>query len=423
MKRISCFLIALFIFISVLSPAFVSNAEYISGYTTKVDYENTDINKYTIDIDLTNQIITVTDNYENKIVKQALCTTGKAETPTGAGTFKLGYMKERFGYFVSFGQYAQYWSQIVRGIYIHSVMYDSQNTTSMSRSAYNTLGKPASHGCVRTTTDMAKFIFYNCPPETTCKIAKRVKNTALVNKLKKEMPSFSKYVQPIDNKAWPLELPAVVKYNNTPLRTGSSSVNDTTIGYLNANTKCTVIQISPTWCKLKTEKGKLGYVRTEYLLFDPNNYNTTTTVYKTTETTSVYARAKTTSKLKGTIPEGTVVKYVAPYNKEWCVVEYDYGTGYLAGHVQLKNFKRVAVTNYPKLDGYENDSTQKPVDDNILFIRSDIRANMRSKASTNSSVITVLNGNTPIRVISKSGNWYYCQANEFTGYIHKSCVA
>ncbi len=421
MKRLSCFCIAVFVFLSVLMPAFCANAEYLGGYTTKVDYENTDPNKYTIDIDLTNQIITVTDNYENKIVRQALCTTGKEETPTGAGTYKLGHMKERFGYFVAFGQYAQYWTQIVRGIYIHSVMYDSQKTSSMSRSAYNTLGKAASHGCVRTTTDMAQFIFYNCPPETTCKIYKRAENPTLVKQLKNSMPSFSKYVQPKDSKAWPIEIPAVVKYNNTPLRTGSSSINDTTIGYLNANTKCMLVQISPSWCKLETSGGKVGYVKTEYLLFDPNNYNTTTTVYQTSKTANVYARAKTSSKLKGTVPEGAIVSYIAAYNKEWCVVEYDYGSGFVCGHIQLSNLRRTALINYPTLDGYENDSSAVVAQD-IRFIRSDIRSNMRSGPSTDYSVVTVLGPSSQVLIIAKSGSWYYCQSEGFTGYVHKSCI-
>lgn len=421
MKRLSCMLIALLVFVSVLSPALISNAEYITGFTSKVDYDNTDPYRYTIDIDLTNQIITVIDNHDNSIVKQALCTTGKAETPTGAGTYPLGHMKERFGYFVAFGEYAQYWSQIVRGIYIHSVMYSSQKTSSMSRSAYNTLGTAASHGCVRTTTDMAKFIFYNCPPETTCKIVKRAKNDALVKQVKSTMPSFSKYKQPTDTKAWPLELPAVIKSNNTPLRTGSSSVNDTTIGYLNANTKCSLLQISPTWCKIELLNGKTGYVKTQYLLFEPNNYKLTVDVYSAKDTLKIYSRARENSVLKATAPKGTQVKYLSPYNKEWCVIEYKCGDKYIHGHVKTANLKRTVAVNYPVLKGYE--SSDIIVAENIKFIRSDIRANMRLTASTSSEVISVLAPNTEINVISKSGNWYYCQADSFTGYVHKSCIA
>lgn len=120
---------------------------------------------------------------------QSLCTTGDAEHQTGAGTFKLGDMKERFGYFVAFGQYAQYWTQVVRGIYIHSVMYNSKKLTSMSRGAYRKLGQAVSHGCVRVLPHVAQFIYYNCPPGTTCVInRKKAADPELVKRLKKEIP-------------------------------------------------------------------------------------------------------------------------------------------------------------------------------------------------------------------------------------------
>ena len=80
-----------------LLPAF-SSAQTLSGWTSKVDYDNTDPNKYSIEIDLVNQIITVYEGQiGGRIVLQSLCTTGDAEHQTGAGTFKLGDMKERFG--------------------------------------------------------------------------------------------------------------------------------------------------------------------------------------------------------------------------------------------------------------------------------------------------------------------------------------
>ena len=389
MKRIISVCFFALVFTLVLIPAACSNAEYISGQTTKVDYDNTDPNKYTIDIDLTNQIITVTDNYQSKIVKRTLCTTGSEKTPTGAGTFKLGELKERFGYFVAYGQYAQYWSQIVRGIYIHSVMYSSKNTSTMVRSAYNNLGTALSHGCVRTTPDMAQFIFY-------------------------------KYVQPKDSKSDPLELPAVVNTNNAPLRTGSSSVNDTTIGYLNANTKCVLLQISPTWCKIRTISGEIGYIKTQYLLFDADNYDITATVYTSRTTLPVYARASASSRLKGTVPKTTVVEYIAPYNDDWCIIGYNYGEDYIFGHVELDDLKLTKVINYPKLDDYDDSTANNNYQ--ILYVRDGIIANMRLGDSTDDPVITQLKGGTELRVISHSGNWYYCQAGAFTGYLHKTCI-
>ena len=160
-----------------LIPAMPAEATVLPGMTSKVDYDNTDPNRYTIEIDLVNQIITVYEGaIGGPIVLQSLCTTGNEENPTGAGTFKLGQLKERFGYFVAFGQYAQYWTQVVRGIYIHSVMYNSKKLSSMSRTAYRKLGENLSHGCVRVLPHVAQWIFYNCPPGTTARsTAKRLR--------------------------------------------------------------------------------------------------------------------------------------------------------------------------------------------------------------------------------------------------------
>ena len=241
-----------------LLPAF-SSAQTLSGWTSKVDYDNTDPNKYSIEIDLVNQIITVYEGQiGGRIVLQSLCTTGDAEHQTGAGTFKLGDMKERFGYFVAFGQYAQYWTQVVRGIYIHSVMYNSKKLTSMSRGAYRKLGQAVSHGCVRVLPHVAQFIYYNCPPGTTCVInRKKAADPELVKRLKKEIPAYSDYKQPKDDRAYPPEIPAVIKYDGTPLRTGFSRTKDTTVATLSRGDKVMLLQLAADWRKVRTADGKL----------------------------------------------------------------------------------------------------------------------------------------------------------------------
>lgn len=68
-----------------LIPAMPAEATVLPGMTSKVDYDNTDPNRYTIEIDLVNQIITVYEGaIGGPIVLQSLCTTGNEENPTGA---------------------------------------------------------------------------------------------------------------------------------------------------------------------------------------------------------------------------------------------------------------------------------------------------------------------------------------------------
>ena len=259
-----------------------------------MDYDNTDPNRYTIEIDLVNQVITVYDQ-SGSAVLQSLCTTGSDKTPTGSGKFRLGDLKERFGYFVAYGEYAQYWTQVVRGVYIHSVMYKSKKLSSMSKSAYKNLGKNVSHGCVRVLPHVAQWIYYNCPPGTLCNIVKnKAADPYLVSRLKSAIPDYSSYQQPSDSHATPPEVPATVKLNDVPVRSGFSNSKDKTVAKLNYGDHVELLQIGAEWCKVRTPAGKLGYVKTMYLTCDPDNVRTTQ-AYTATSKTYVYSSASRSS--------------------------------------------------------------------------------------------------------------------------------
>ena len=480
-KRLLAFVLCLFM-LSAFIPATPAQAQVLSGNTSKIDYDNTDPNRYVIEIDLVNQIITVYEyQIGGTIVLQSLCTTGNAENPTNAGTFKLGSMKERFGYFVAFGQYAQYWTQVVRGIYIHSVMYNSKNTTSMSRTAYKQLGQNVSHGCVRVLPHIAQWIFYNCPPGTTCKVdRKKAADPALVKKLKAGIPAYNDYKQPKDSKPDPAEIPAISRYDNVPVRTGFSASRDKTVATLSRGQKMTLLQIASDWCKVKLQNGTLGYVKTEYLLFYPDAPVQTHSTYTATSKTYVYESMSTSAKRLATIPKGGEATVQSNPKQGWWYGSYNGVTGYM----RTKYVTRSTGYVYPSLTGGaapsagnsspglggsslggsslggsslgssslggsnstnnsgslsssgslggsgslsgSGTSAPKPAETtpaNGPKIKEGTQARMRSAANTNANVVTLLPGGTAVTVLSVSGSWYYCQANGFTGYVHKSCFA
>lgn len=345
LRRIFALALALALSLALLPGT--ASAQVLSGWNSKVDYENTDPSKYVLEVDLINQVITVYEGaIGGTIVLQSLCTTGNEEFATGTGTFKMGELKERFGYFVAFGQYAQYWSQVVRGVYIHSVMYNSKKLTSMSKSAYRDLGKNVSHGCIRVLPEVAQWIFYNCPPGTVCKIVKNAKNDALVSAIKKTIPSYDKYVQPTDAKADPREVPALIRFDNTPLRTGFSASKDTTIEKLRAGDKVILLQIGPEWCKVRTEKGTLGYVKSQYLIAYPDAENTVSTYYAAKSRTYVYQKASTSAKTLMRIPSGEAVDVQYKVNDSWWYGSYNGVSGYL----RMKYVNAVTTYVYPVLD-------------------------------------------------------------------------
>lgn len=138
---------------------------------------------YTVEVDLTNCIVTVFAR-DGSTVLQALCTVGKKETPTPAGEFKMGGQRERFGYFEKYDCYAQYWSQIDGEIFFHSVLYNEPDGNTLIKATYRNLGRATSHGCVRLTVPDAKWIYENVGVGSKVIIHEKEKNKALKDSLK-----------------------------------------------------------------------------------------------------------------------------------------------------------------------------------------------------------------------------------------------
>jgi uncharacterized protein YgiM (DUF1202 family) len=413
-KRLLAFTLAFAaLFMLFAQPA---SAAVPRGYTSKVDYDNMDTARYKIEVDLNNQIITVYErdaagNYTSMIL-QGLCTTGDAENPTGAGTFKLGHLKERFGYFVAFGQYAQYWTQVIRGVYIHSVMYDHRDLTTMSRSAYNNLGQALSHGCIRVMPEHAKWIYYNCPPGTTCVISRnKTKNDALVTALKAAKPSFSNYRQPVDYKPDSDIIAAVVRAGNTPLRTGFSSTKDTTVLTLKAGETLKVLQLGPDWCKVETSAGKLGYVQTGYISLDPDKTISTHGEYFAKEKTHLYKSPNTTSEHLYDYAYGDKIEVINTVDRYWLLAR----AGDTYGYVRI----RFMQTTAPDLSAGVVPQSTGP----NAYIKDGIIANMRSGPGTSYPVILELKGGTPVRLLEIVGSWYAAEVNGVEGYISKAGVS
>lgn len=97
-------------------------------------------------------------------VKAMACSVGKAGTPTVKGTYYLS--KDRTYRWAKLGGptmggycYGQYCSRITGSYLFHSVNYRSPNNRSLTASAYNNLGGPASHGCIRLQSGNAKIIY------------------------------------------------------------------------------------------------------------------------------------------------------------------------------------------------------------------------------------------------------------------------
>ena len=66
-------------------------------------------------------------------------------------------------------EYCQYCTRLGEGLQIllHSVIYEKPDPYTLKPSTYNWLGATKSHGCIRFTTEDAKWIYDNCPLGTS----------------------------------------------------------------------------------------------------------------------------------------------------------------------------------------------------------------------------------------------------------------
>ena len=93
-------------------------------------------------------------------VKAFACSVGLPATPTPTGTF---YTPAKYRVHELMGpSWGQYCTRIVGGVLFHSVAGTRNIPYNISAGAYNLLGSPASHGCVRLSVRDAKWIYDNC---------------------------------------------------------------------------------------------------------------------------------------------------------------------------------------------------------------------------------------------------------------------
>lgn len=133
--------------------------------------------------------------YFTELERVMICTTGGNGNWTPEGTYDMGDDYARFGFFVNFNCYAQYWTQMSGSFYFHSLLYTSRNGSSYTMSSYNNLGRPGSHGCIRLLVPDARWIYENCAPGTTCVVTTEFpKDEALKNALRHGYEGATDYV-------------------------------------------------------------------------------------------------------------------------------------------------------------------------------------------------------------------------------------
>lgn len=307
------------------------------------ELKNTDPEKYYILLDTKNQVVTVYEKDEageyTKIVRRMICTSGRTEldpedpedkgTPTPKGIWKIG-ARERFGKFASFGnEYARYWTQIVGGVYFHSIMFRDRTVNSLKSGAYRGLGSSGSHGCVRLYVEDAKWLYYNACPGTTIKVSHNEKKDGSLRAALKSKMSFERYNELQKNFYDEPELPnrtAWTVIDNADVRSGNGS-EDRVLFKVPKDTPLEVLQEGDPWCKVKYNN-KEGYVRLAYLTYEYGTINSKEDADLIKATCYIYEQPERGAEEIVKVPTYTSVK-VLERRDGWAKIEYFNEQGWL----------------------------------------------------------------------------------------------
>lgn len=140
------------------SPAAVSSslATITTSNINTLSLEST--TTYLIQVDISNQKTNIFKGKSNKwnLIKSFTCSTGIDSEKTPSGVYTI---KEKGTWFFSdsYNQGGKYWVQFDGDYLFHSLPYDEEQNNIVDY----TLGKPASHGCIRLAETDSKWIYDN----------------------------------------------------------------------------------------------------------------------------------------------------------------------------------------------------------------------------------------------------------------------
>lgn len=336
-KRMLCSLMAIItVLVSLPASAFARD-----------EMKNTDPDKYYVLLDVRNQFVTVYEKDDqgeySKVVRRFLCTTGKTKpsgegeenkaTPTPAGRFRIG-AKERFGKFAAFGgEYARYWTQVVRGIYFHSIMFGDRTVNSLKGSPFRNLGRNTSHGCIRLYVEDAKWIYYYCPAGTLVNVSYSEPSQPEIRKALRTDLSFDEYNALQKGIYDEPELPnktAWVSVDRAEVRTGNGT-NDSYITTLEHGAEVEVLQEGDPWVKViyNSEKKREGYVKLAYLTYEKGFMQSKEDADLIVGTTPVYTAPDTESETLFQLPDSMSVKILDDSDEKFNLIETNGKQGYV----------------------------------------------------------------------------------------------
>lgn len=252
-----------------------------------------------------------------------------------------------------------------------------------------------------------------------------------------------------------------------------ASTDSNVVELLSQDDKLEVISQEGDWCQVK-HGDNTGYVKKEYIKIneDSNNSNLTegvavTTTTNTTDNTTSNAgtdvttttntnemnTVKVETKIRlipsinanniGIIEVNKEIEIISKTNK-WAFVQYEDITGWIPltslDETTANGEENIPETNQPDNNeennegdtnpqenvsepGEESQTTTTTYENKTIKYVNTSSVYVRSKATTNSDVVTTLIKNTDVTVIGEEGEWYKVTYNNLNGYIRKDLLS
>jgi lipoprotein-anchoring transpeptidase ErfK/SrfK len=115
-----------------------------------------------------------------KLVAAFPCAIGRSARMTALGVFEIS-SKGPWKRWNS-SQYSPYYTKYTSGVFIHGPIYRSKKFDTLLYKSYNSIGSTATSGCIRTTVEAAKFVYFECPAGTVIEV---VLSSDLVDRIEK----------------------------------------------------------------------------------------------------------------------------------------------------------------------------------------------------------------------------------------------
>lgn len=401
----------------MLCAAFLLSMAPATAYAWKPDpvtYANADPERYTVVVDLVNKIVTVYeregDNAYGSIARQSLCTIGAPGDDTPTGSWRMNTLRRRFGYFSKFDVYAQYWTNVIGGIYFHSILYTKPEEGYFTRTSFNALGTAASHGCIRLLVEDARWIYYNCPPGTLVVVTKnKAENPELVESLRPKFSASKYHPEPDEYETAKLSLPRGVAKRGSVLEDAKGNF----VATIEKGESFEIVLSGYPKSTIRLKSGETGLLENGRILFLDNSPGNTG--YVISSEAKVYERPSNTLEPVTTLKKGTWVNVLGStvyFHK----VEASGTVGYvLKSRVQAKSLSLEPEDIEDLLD---SDANSDKITFTMLRVKSE-SANLYGRASNRYDPIARFGKGTDLTVLSSTENFYKVSVGGYTGYILK----